>query len=103
MSNKRPNPRRVPRTQADVDRAFKDGEDAGIEVILTLATYALLDKCGADGAFITHFSNAVRDVCDSMNRGYVSYPDIVRDLKATHGFTVELLLTKPVCVDRSAS
>lgn len=90
---KRPNPRSVPRTQADVERAFKDGEDAGIEVILTLATYALLDKCGADPSFIERFSRAVADVCDSMDRGYVSYPDIVRDLKGLYTYTVELRKT----------
>lgn len=90
------NPRKIPRTQADVDKAYKDGQNAGIQVMLTLAAYALKDKCEADNDLLERFSHAVTDVCDSMNRRYVSYADIVRDLKDSYGWEVELYLKKPI-------
>lgn len=93
---KTPNPRKIPRTQADVDRAYKDGMNAGIQVLLTMATYALKDKCGADDELIRRFSHAVTDVCDSMNRGYVSYADIVKDLRATYDWNVDLYLRRQI-------
>lgn len=88
MSKAAVNPRRVPRTQADVDRAFKAGQDAAIEVMLTLSCYALKDKCCAPDDFVHRFADAVSDVCDSISRGYVSYADIVRDLRETHDWKV---------------
>ena len=89
----RANPRKVPRTQADVDRARKRGQTEGINVILTVAAFALLEKLEADDDFIRRFSAAVSDVCDSMNRGYITFPDIVRALGDTHNYTVELRRT----------
>ena len=100
MAKSKSNPRKIPRTQADVDRAFKEGQDAAIEVALTIACYALKDKCGASDDLIRRFADAVAYVCDSMGRGYVSYADIVRDLHETHDWTVNW--RKPVYIKEKA-
>ena len=40
----KPNPRRVPRTQADVDRAYTDGVKDGSHIASVIMMSALLDK-----------------------------------------------------------
>ena len=42
------NPRRIPRTQADVDRAYTDGIKDGSRIASVIMMSALLDKFGLD-------------------------------------------------------
>ena len=44
----KPNPRRVPRTQADVDRAYTDGVKDGSHIASVIMISALLDKFGLE-------------------------------------------------------
>lgn len=41
---KKTNPRRIPRTQMDVDRAYAEGVEAGVQGAMKIALYILLDK-----------------------------------------------------------
>lgn len=85
------NPRRIPRTQADVERAFRDGETRGIHFMLTLVLFILLDKHEeVPEEDVKQLSEDVHNYCDSINRGYLSFADIVRTLKEEHGLEVEL-------------
>jgi hypothetical protein len=43
----KPNPRRIPRTKADADRAHERGREKGINGALVLFLYTRLDKFGA--------------------------------------------------------
>ena len=40
----KPNPRNVPRTQLDVDKAYAEGVQAGVQGAMKVAVYILLDK-----------------------------------------------------------
>ena len=40
----KPNPRNVPRTQMDVDKAYAEGVEAGVQGAMKIAIYILLDK-----------------------------------------------------------
>lgn len=44
----KPNPRRIPRTQADVDRAYTDGVKDGSHIASVIMMSALLDKFGLE-------------------------------------------------------
>lgn len=44
MGKKHTNPKKIPRTQADVDRAEKKGQIFGMEFAVTLVLWILLDK-----------------------------------------------------------
>lgn len=44
----KPNPRRVPRTKADVDRAYTDGVKDGSHIASVIMMSALLDKFGLE-------------------------------------------------------
>lgn len=88
MGKKNTNPRKIPRTQTDVDRAEEKGQMFGMEFMANLTLWVLLDKHGAPDEDVQQFSEEIRYLCDSIDKGYVSYPDIRRALKEEHGLEV---------------
>ena len=85
---KRTNPRRIPCTKADVDRAEKEGQLFGMEFMATLTLWILLDKHNAPDEDVQVLNEEIRYLCDSINRGYVSYPDIRRAMRDEHNTEV---------------
>lgn len=88
MSRKSTNPRKIPRTQADVDRAEEQGRITGMEFMATVTIWVLLDKHNATDDEIQVFNEEIKYLMDSIDKGYVSYPDIVRAMKEEHNTTV---------------
>ncbi len=84
MGKKHTNPKKIPRTQADVDRAEKKGQIFGMEFAVTLVLWILLDKHDAPDEDVQTLNEEVKYLCDSIEKGYVSYPDIRRALKEEH-------------------
>lgn len=90
------NPRKIPKTQADVDRAEREGRDLGLEFALNLVLYVLKDKHDAPNDDILQLRNEFMYVIDSVAHGYLTYTDIVRTLKGDYDLAVHL-------VDREAT
>lgn len=88
MAKVRVNPKRIPRTQADVDKAYQRGMDAGTELCLTLVLYTLQDKFGADDQQLAEFSDAFHYTLDSIDKGYITEGDIRSVLKEEYGTTI---------------
>lgn len=84
------NPRRIPRTQADVDRAHERGRDEGINGALTLMLYTLMDKFGADDAQLREFADAFCYTIDSINRGYITDADLRKVVKEEYHTVIYL-------------
>ena len=89
------NARRIPRTQRDVDRARQHGAEFGMEFALNLVLLVLKDKHNAPDDDIMQLRDEFMEYIDSINRGYVSYPDIVKTVHGDYDFSVELV--KGVC------
>lgn len=89
MGKRNTNPRKIPKTQADVDRAEKKGQLFGMEFITVLTMWILIDKHNAPDEDVQQFNEEIRYLCDSIEKGYVSYPDIRRALYEEHGMEVE--------------
>lgn len=87
--SKKTNPKRIPKTQADVDRAEEKGRIFGMEFAVHLVLWILLDKHDAPDEDVQVLNEEVKYLCESINRGYVSYADIRRALKEEHGLKVE--------------
>ena len=85
------NPRKVPRSQADVDKAYQRGQDDGTRGALTIMLYTLQDKFGADEEQLREFSKAFNYTLDSMMKGYIKEKDLVAVLKDEYGTTVEVI------------
>lgn len=84
------NPNRIPRTQADVDRAYSDGMDFGCEFALNVVLYVLKDKHDAPDEDIMQFRDEFMYVIDSVAKKYLSYSDIQRALSEDYDLTVRL-------------
>lgn len=85
------NPRRKPATQADVERAAKEGRDLGLEFALNLVLFVLKDKHDAPDEEILQLRDEFMYVVDSVAHKYLSYSDIVRTLKGDYDLAVHLI------------
>lgn len=79
------NPRKIPRTQQDVDRAYERGRCEGINGALVLFLYTMLDKFNADDATLREFSDAFNYTLESVEKGYVTGADLRRVVKEEYG------------------
>lgn len=70
------NPRRIPKTQADVDKAYDKGLLDGSIGALTIMLYVLHDKFDAEDDQLKEFSDAFDYVADSMAKGYITQADL---------------------------
>lgn len=82
------NPRRIPRTQADVDKAYKRGMTDGLQGALTIMLYTLKDKFGTGDEELQEFANAFNYTVDGINKGYVSEKDLQSVIRDEYGTTV---------------
>lgn len=88
--HKKINPRKIPRTQEDVDRAMAEGRDFGMEFVLNLVLFILKDKHDAPDEDIMQLRDEFMYTIDSVNKRYLSYADIVRTLKSDYDLSVHL-------------
>lgn len=84
------NPRRIPRTQADVDKAMDEGRKFGVEFAINVVLYVLKDKHAGTDEEIMQLRDEFMDVVDSVARKYLSYADIKRCLKSEYDLTAEV-------------
>jgi hypothetical protein len=90
VKNKKTNPKRIPRTEADVEKAWERGRQDGARSALTIMLYTLRDKFGIDDAGLQDFAEAFNYTLDSMNRGYVTEKDLEVVLKEEYGTTLRI-------------
>lgn len=84
------NPRRIPRSQADVNRAEERGKEMGTKGALAIMLYTLHDKFGADDAQLCEFADAFNYTLDGLAKGYVKVKDLESVLKNEYGTTIEV-------------
>ena len=83
------NPRRIPRSQADVERAREQGRDEGINGALTIMLFTLMDKFGADDAQLREFADAFSYTVDSIERGYITEADLRKVVREEYHTVIE--------------
>ena len=84
------NPRRIPRTQADVDRAYDKGLTDGTICGLTVMLYVLKDKFDAEDEQLLEFSQVFNRTIDAMNEGYVTEADLKTVVKEEYGTVIKV-------------
>ena len=89
-TRKTTNPRKIPRTQADVDKAYDKGLIDGTVCGLTVMLYVLKDKFDADDEQLQEFSKAFNYIVDSMAKGYITQADLKCVVKEEYGTVIEL-------------
>lgn len=83
------NPRRVPRTQKDVDAAFDRGVAEGLHRGVELMLYVLIDKHAAPMDDVQQLARELNHAVECVVEGYVTWSDIRRILKE---YDVEVVL-----------
>lgn len=84
------NPRRVPRTQKDVDAAFDRGVTEGLNRGIELMLYVLIDKHAAPMDDVQQLATELNHAAECVAEGYITWSDIRRILKE---YDVEVELT----------
>nr|DAI28350.1 MAG TPA: Beta-amylase [Caudoviricetes sp.] len=84
------NPRRIPRTQRDVDAAYDAGISAGLNRGIELMLYVLIDKRGAPMDDVQQLARELNHAAECVAEGYITWPDIRQMLKE---YDVEVELT----------
>lgn len=84
------NPRRIPKTEADVIKAHEKGFKDGISGGLTIMLYCLYDKFAYSDEQLKTFADMYNYTIDSINKGYVKESDLQKVIKEEYGLTIEL-------------
>lgn len=86
---KKTNPRRIPATQADVEKARVQGAEAGLVIAVWAAIKRLQENEVSDEG-IRQYASDVMDVCESLNQDYINYSDIRKTLEDEYQIVVRL-------------
>ena len=88
MPAKKINPRNIPRTQRDVDRALERGHAEGANFLSTMMLFILKDKHGFPDDEIERLAKEVDFYCGQLNDGAISFADVKNALKREYDVTV---------------
>lgn len=75
------NPRRVPRTQKDVDAAYDRGITEGLHRGIELMLYVLIDKHAAPMDDVQQLARELNHAAGCVADGYITWADIRQMLK----------------------
>ena len=84
------NPRRVPRTEADVEAAYTTGVTEGLNRGIELMLYVLIDKHDAPMEDVQHLAAELNHAAECVAEGYVTWAGVRRMLKE-YNVEVELI------------
>lgn len=88
---KKVNPRNIPRTQADVNRADKDGFRRGFVLCMDLMVFTIgTDFQNLPDDWLERFHERFMSHMDSYNKGYLTQHDMRQTALAEKGWGVEL-------------
>lgn len=82
------NPRRIPRSQADVNKAYDKGVEFGVEFAINCFLFTLKDKHDAPSEDMMILRNEFMNLMDSIDKGYLTYEDVKTALKGEYDLTV---------------
>jgi len=83
------NPRRVPRTQKDVDAAFNRGIAEGLHRGIELMLYVLIDKHATPVDDVQQLAAELNHAAECVAEGYITWKDI-RKMLREYDLEVEL-------------
>lgn len=90
MANKRPNPRRLPATQADVNRAYKEGRHEGYMHLMRLFLWVWCDDFGATRDDVRRMGERIRFYAGEIASGRLRWKDIKEAMVDEHDWDIGL-------------
>ena len=93
MAKKKPNPRKIPATKADIEKAKKQGTDKAATFAIAIIFSALTDKMGWTTGWtkeqLLELWGHVDYIFDSVTKGYVTIPQLLHTLKEEYGVRID--------------
>ena len=89
MSRTNTNPRRIPQTQADVERAYKRGQTETIEFACAVACISLHDVFEPDAETMQKFNQKFNRTVSAILDGEVKYAEIISALHDEYGLDLD--------------
>jgi len=89
VAKKKVNPKRIPVSQADINKAKNKATDEAIEKTWSMFFTVLRDKEGYDLEGLQRVWNHVMDLSDSIVKGYVTIQDLKHVLKIEEGVNLK--------------
>ena len=83
------NPRRIPRTEADVERAYKRGQTETIEFACAVACISLHDVFEPDAETMQKFNQKFNQTVSAILNGEVKYAEIVSALHDEYDLDID--------------
>lgn len=90
MANKRPNPRRIPATQADVNKAREEGRHEGYLKLLTLFLWVWCEDFGASDDDVRRMGERIKFYAEEVASGRLRWKDIKEAMADEHDWNIEL-------------
>ena len=87
---KKTNPRKQPRSEADVKKANEQGMLFGTEFALNIVLFVLKDKHNALDEDIMKLRDEFMYQIESISKGYLKYTDVRKALQTEYDLTVKL-------------
>lgn len=84
------NPRRIPRTQADCDKAWEKGADFGMTFCIKAFLFCLKDKHDANDADLLQLRDEFCEVVDAYRRGDIKPRDLDSVLEEEFKITIRM-------------
>lgn len=88
MAKKKPNPRRIPATKADIEKAKRKGTEDATNFAIAIIFTALTDKSGWTKEQLQELWEHVNYLSDSVTKGYVTIPQLLHTLKEEYGVSI---------------
>lgn len=88
MAKKKPNPRRIPATKADIEKAKRKGTEDATNFAIAIIFTALTDKIGWTKEQLQELWGHVNYLSDSVTKGYVTIPQLLHTLKEEYGVSI---------------
>ena len=84
------NPKKIPRSEADVIKARAQGQEDGVRGALTIMLYVLKDKFSYTDDQLQAFAEMFNYTVDSISKGYIKPSDLQMVVREEYGTTVEM-------------
>lgn len=84
---KRVNPRRIPRTQADVDKAFQEGATTTMEVMI----YTIATDMDMPDEWLDKYHERYMAHLRALNAGYITIDDLKQTTYQEKGWETDLV------------
>lgn len=90
MKRNKVNPRRIPRSQADVERARDEGADIGAQLMLDLMVFTLATDFNLPDTWLDRFHERFMAHMESYTKGYLTQEDMRSTTLTERGWEVKL-------------